>query len=62
MKDRFTLTIKLGNDAMRTSRHVAAALNEIAKRLRQAGSVDGLVRDVNGNTVGQYEFVLKGEI
>ena len=39
---KFTLTIELGNDAMRPRAHIAEALRNIAAKL-------------NGNRVGQWE-------
>lgn len=61
--DRFNIVINLGNDAMRTPQHVAAALAEIAASLQTArpfnkwgpSSLSEPVRDVNGSTVGQWE-------
>lgn len=53
----FTLTIDLGNDAMRTAADVADALEAVAARVR----ADGLqahaqsIRDANGNRVGSWE-------
>jgi len=54
----FTLRIDLGNAAMQTGDDVAEALEYVATRLRvdgQAGQV-GLIRDLNGNTVGNYHL------
>ncbi len=59
----FSITIELGNDAMQTPRHVAAALIGIAAKLRAHGfgqqCADGYcaesVMDVNGLRVGQYK-------
>jgi hypothetical protein len=50
---RFALTIELGNAAMRNETHVAAAL------LRELGAIAageerGIIRDLNGNTVGSW--------
>ena len=59
----FTLTIELGNDAMKSPRHVAKALKEVAARLNadgfgqergDSGYFTESIRDVNGNTVGNY--------
>lgn len=60
---KFTLTIELGNEAMQTGYDVADALREIADRIyprgltehRNAVSLVGLVRDINGNTVGSWQ-------
>lgn len=53
--DKFTLTIQLGNAEMRLTQHVAAALRAVAKRIDEE-HIEGTVRDVNGNTVGQWAF------
>lgn len=56
---KFTLTINLGNDAIRTGNDVADALQETAinylsnSDLRKGDS--GRVMDKNGNNVGQWE-------
>lgn len=51
--ESFTLTIKLGNDAMDTPEDVAAILADIAKYMHRNGSwPTSYVRDINGNTVG----------
>jgi hypothetical protein len=57
----FTLQITLGNDAMRTPRHVAAALRAVAKTVASHQSVGVFeqlrsIMDVNGNSVGRWEF------
>jgi hypothetical protein len=51
---KFTLKINLGNAAMMDPADVAAALEETAAKLRDEGFEDGKVRDLNGNTVGEY--------
>lgn len=56
----FTLTIELGNDAMRNGSDLAHALHEVAGRLDGTMAVDlpgteGRIRDENGNTVGRWE-------
>jgi hypothetical protein len=55
MPERFTLTVELGNAAMSTPEDVADALREVADAL-EAGASSGIVRDVNGNTVGRWEL------
>jgi DUF917 family protein len=54
----FTLTIELGNDAMQDAQDVADALRAAADYIEQSGGFDhidaGKVRDVNGNTVGEW--------
>ncbi len=59
----FTITLELGNDAMQTPRHVAAALIAVAARLRThgfgqqcaGGYCTESVMDINGNRVGSYK-------
>ncbi len=56
--DTFTLTIKLGNDAMLTGYDVAKALKEMARKIKDSSftRVDGgKLMDLNGNTVGRGE-------
>ncbi len=53
--DRFTLTIELGNDAMRTRADVGRALAQLARSPRFSGD-EGKIRDENGNTVGSWRF------
>ena len=53
----FTLTIHLGNDAMRTPEDVADALTRIAREIRSnPGAIYKSINDLNGNQVGIYEF------
>lgn len=56
----FRLTIRIGNDEMSTSRHVAHALIRQANLLRQRGIDDFphavSIMDANGNRVGQWKF------
>ena len=54
--DRFTLSINLGNAAMRTPADVAAALREAADDLERRAPTweTGTLRDANGNTTGRY--------
>lgn len=51
---KFVLEIELGNDAMRSCYHVAKALHDITKRLKDTGDMEGKIRDINGNTVGSF--------
>ena len=51
---KFILEIELGNDAMRSCYHVAKALRDLAKRLKDTGDMEGKIRDINGNTVGSF--------
>jgi len=55
---KFALEIEMGNEAMRTRAHLATALREAAKQVAvdgRAGS-DGIIRDINGNTVGYWNL------
>ena len=66
----FDLKIKLGNAAMQTPEDVAGALREVAEWLDGVGSYEaddeqilwhldaGRIRDVNGNTVGDWEMTV----
>lgn len=60
---KFTLTIDLGNEAMRSGADVANVLGKLARRieLREDGYGDSLtpngfvaIFDANGNTIGQW--------
>ena len=54
-REKFTLDIDLGNDAMQTADDVAEALRRVAKRLEADRDLSsGLIRDLNGNTVGVW--------
>ena len=56
----FTLTIKLGDDAMQNTHDVAEALHRVADKLhRLPAAREGVIIDTNGNTVGHWE--VKGE-
>jgi DUF917 family protein len=59
INNTFTLKIELGNFAMRHRRHVAKALEDVARRLREHATDEGRIRDVNGNTVG--DFAMAGD-
>ena len=50
---RFRLVIDLGNDEMRTRKHIAGALRSVAYKLEN-GHESGKIRDENGNTVGEF--------
>jgi hypothetical protein len=58
----FTLTIELGNDAMRTHADLALALQCLADDFLAADDLaeplgaGGGVRDLNGNTVGDWRI------
>lgn len=50
----FTLTIKLGNEAMQDGADIADALREVVFQLEMEDSTYGLIFDRNGNRVGSY--------
>ena len=54
--ETFKLTIELGNEEMQHFEHVAAALESVARFVRQGIMVNSVekIRDVNGNTVGSF--------
>lgn len=61
---QFTLSINLGNDAMRTSAHVAAFLRKLASMIEayEPGNIVGSgIFDENGNKVGSWSLDLPGE-
>jgi DUF917 family protein len=53
---KFKLEIDLGNEAMNSSEALAAALEDVAARLRATFPTKGNVRDVNGNKVGSFQL------
>ena len=53
--DTLEVKITTGNNAMQTDDEIAQALMRVAHRVR-GGSIAGKVSDINGNTVGSYEF------
>lgn len=55
----FTARIKFGNEAMETGDHLAEALRRIANTVESSDEViedHGIIRDLNGNTVGKWEI------
>jgi hypothetical protein len=56
MNGKFTVTIELGNDAMRTRKAVARTLGLVADNMVQTREKSGRIRDTNGNTVGEWKF------
>ena len=52
---KFTLEITLGNEAMQTPEDIADALRKAASHV-QGGYGNGVIRDVNGNSVGSYDI------
>jgi hypothetical protein len=55
VKQLFKLEINVGNDAMQTNLHLAAALIRTAKQLEE-GKMVGAIMDENGNHVGDYDY------
>lgn len=51
----FALFLEMGNATMESPDHVADAIRSIASRI-MAGEQSGRIRDINGNTVGQWGF------
>ena len=59
--EEFTLTIRLGNDAMQTGGDIADALHKVAERIdtHRGGEIDsgvGRIMDDNGNHVGDWSI------
>jgi hypothetical protein len=52
--NEFVLYLTLGNAAMQTPDDVAGALRGVIRRVLR-GDTGGIIRDVNGNTVGSWE-------
>lgn len=50
----FTLSIELGNVAMASAEMVAEALRAVADRVTEQDY--GNIRDINGNSVGEWAF------
>ncbi len=59
MSNTFNLTIDLGNDAMRTEANVAEAITNVREQLLK-GVHGAKVFDLNGNTVGSFEYDYDG--
>lgn len=65
---KLTITIDMGNDAMRTPRQALDAIRAaFVTKLRahdpidqEVTPVEGKIRDENGNTVGSYVFTRAG--
>lgn len=55
------LTIETDNDAMQSGPEVADALRDVAEKV-DAGHCAGRIRDLNGNTVGQWEVFDDAEL
>lgn len=50
---KFELYITLGNSEMSEPEHIAEALRAAAMKVEQ-GKTDSIIKDVNGNKVGNY--------
>jgi len=62
---KFLLEIELGNEAMSRTSHVSEVLRKVAKMVDEAQirRLDGSrIMDVNGNTVGKWEFTERARI
>lgn len=65
MDGKFTLSIDMGNAAMLSRRDLARALEGLAEKIKTGGMplkdpdgflTTGNIRDLNGNTVGQWTY------
>lgn len=52
---KFKLDITMGNEAMQSGDDVRQALEEVGHKLN-LGQEAGIIRDINGNTVGEFVF------
>ena len=55
----FTLSIRSGNESLTThpEETVANLLRTVAEQIENGNSAYTIIRDDNGNTVGQYELL-----
>jgi hypothetical protein len=63
-KHQFTLTVDLGNEAMRTGQHLCATLRRLAALIEEYDSGNiaaGSVMDANGLKVGRWTLDLPGK-
>jgi hypothetical protein len=56
---KFKLEISLGNDAMKSSEDIIGALKYVEAKLQR--NSEGKILDLNGNSVGKWEFVEEKE-
>lgn len=56
----FELKITLGNDAMKYRRHIGEALRKVGERIEWHHDTEGLIRDENGNKVGEWKLGRNG--
>jgi hypothetical protein len=54
--DKFTLTIDMGNAAMRSTDDVARYLRKLAGKIDHECRTEGKVMDENGNSCGEWAF------
>ncbi len=52
---KFILDITMGNDAMQSGDDVRNALEDVGHKLNLDQEA-GIIRDINGNTVGEWRF------
>lgn len=55
MNEQFTLKIEIGNDAMQNNEDIVQALHSVIAKL-ESGSQYGNIKDINGNTVGNFSL------
>lgn len=57
MHGKFTMTIEMGNDSMKTKSAVARTLISVGNRIwKDTTETEGIIKDANGNRVGTWEF------
>jgi cytochrome c-type biogenesis protein CcmH/NrfF len=54
----FKLELDGGNAEMQSNADIAEALAQVSDRVAE-GEWDGTVRDVNGNTIGEFHTVMR---
>ena len=61
MTRKFIVTFECENDVFANDLHnaVADAVLSVSKKVRQTGSLHGLVRDSNGNLIGKFDLTEK---
>lgn len=53
---KFELSIQMGNDGMKEGPDFAKALRDVADRIENGLETSGNIYDVNGNSVGIYQW------
>ncbi|OPY90560.1 MAG: hypothetical protein A4E73_02404 [Syntrophaceae bacterium PtaU1.Bin231] len=56
----FKLEIELGNDEMKGPRDLAQALRNVAYLVEESDPLCAVIRDRNGNTVGEFHYQYRG--